>query len=209
MTLLVAVSATSEEWAERCWGHTHRGARGRGDVEIRKGEWGMDKQLVVADPNEVPGDVALAPPGVMGPRQGTDDAVAFSAECVDPQPRMALRTHVEMGPAWGEERAKLLAKHDELKKKQAALRARLEARMRKLEEVHAALMAVIMDQVHAVAPDSAEGYDPHAVELTLGGRGNAATAAVCSQACSSCLVFRGIDAPRVRQQQGMDSKPDR
>ena len=133
-------------------------------AKLQPGTWAVCASLW--EDWTVPVDVAIAPYGAVVFRQATDDVVSaqISADWRATKDDLA-HVEAEIAQAAGEEKAKLQAKRDELRKKQAELRGKLEARVQKLQEVHNAQIAAIKAKADAARADAKARSERRAAKL--------------------------------------------
>lgn len=115
----------------------------------------------------MPVDLATAPFGVVIFRQATDDVVVaqIRAEWQSLKDDKA-RLEAEISRSAGEKKAKLEAKRDELRAKQAAQHERLQKRANKLEESWRAKIASVQAKVEKAKDDVKTRHQEHAEKLT-------------------------------------------
>ena len=115
----------------------------------------------------VPLDTAVAPYGGVVFRQATDDVVAAQIRA-DWQATKEDLAHLdgEIGQAVGDQKTKLLAKRDELRKTQAALRERLDRRVRELQESWDAKIASTKAKAEAAKAQAKARHQQHADKLS-------------------------------------------
>ena len=114
----------------------------------------------------IPIDVAIQPYGAVVFRQSTDDVVAAQMKA-DWQAMVADLAHfdAEIAQAAGEEKAKLQAKRDELRNKQAALRKRLQERAQKLQDGYNAQIATIKAKADTAKANAKARHEKRAEKL--------------------------------------------
>lgn len=133
-------------------------------TKLQPGTWAVCASLW--EDWAVPVDVAIAPYGAVVFRQATDDVVAaqIKADWRATKDDLA-HLETEIAEAAGQEKAKLQAKRDELRKQQAQLREKLEARVQKLQEVYDAQIAAIKTKADATKADAKARSERRASKL--------------------------------------------
>jgi uncharacterized membrane protein len=121
----------------------------------------------VAEDWTVPIDTAIAPWGAVAFRQATDSVVLAQLKADWQSMNDELdQIEVEIDEAVGTEKAKLLAKRDELRMKQKAMRESVEARVRALQESWDAKIAAMEAKADVAEARAAARHAEHARKLS-------------------------------------------
>ena len=115
----------------------------------------------------VPVDVAMASFGVVVFRQSTDDVVIAQIRAeVEALNEERHHLEAEIGRATGDAKAKLEAKREGLRAKQAAQRERLHARANKLEESWRAKLESIKEKAGSAKAEAKTRHEEHVEKLS-------------------------------------------
>lgn len=131
---------------------------------LQPGSWAVCASLY--EDWTVPVDVAIQPYGAIVFRQATDDVVAAQMKADWQATKNDLaQLETEIAQAGGDEKAKLMAKREELRTKQAALKKKLEARVQKLQDGYNAQIAAIKAKADTAKANAKARHEKHAEKL--------------------------------------------